>query len=236
MFKRARISENDRFGRLTVVAPVGKTAHGDRKWSCVCDCGTSTEVTSVYLLHSTACSCGCLYRERKAAATRGAYTRCQEFGIWSSMIQRCTNPNRSSYPDYGGRGITVCEEWRRSFRSFLSHVGKRPSPAHTLDRIDNNGNYQPGNVRWATRLEQVLNSRGPRWITFHGETLCLSEWAGRVGVTPTSLCSRFKKGLTVEEALSRPNRYHKAIARSLVASRCEEEFELEMADEAEERV
>lgn len=117
----------------------------------------------------------------------------EEYTCWDDMIGRCYRPAQPNYRNYGGRGISVCEQWRRSFRAFLAYMGLRPSRGHSLDRYpDNNGNYEPGNVRWATRDEQSRNKRTNRWITFGGKTLVLEDWATLLGLAPHSLSKRIK--------------------------------------------
>lgn len=127
--------------------------------------------------------------------------RTTEYRIWASMIQRCTNPRVRSYRSYGQRGISVCERWL-SFAAFYADVGPRPSTKHTLDRIDNDGHYEPGNVRWATALEQSRNSRHARRYEFNGEVRCISEWAEVTGINYWTLRHRFDAGWSPERALS----------------------------------
>jgi hypothetical protein len=105
----------------------------------------------------------------------------REHDAWRGMLARCRNPRHPSYKNYGGRGITACERWN-SFENFLDDMGKRPSPKHSLDRIDNNGNYEPGNCRWATRREQANNTRMNRFVTFDGRTMTLAQWARETGI------------------------------------------------------
>lgn len=107
---------------------------------------------------------------------------------WTNMIQRCTNPKRPDYSFYGGRGIEVCARWRESFAAFLEDVGPRPSSGHSLDRYpDQNGNYEPGNCRWATKHEQMQNTRGTQLIAFNGETMGVNAWAKKIGINKESL-------------------------------------------------
>ncbi len=160
-----------RFGMLVVVSFADKTSSGHARWLCQCDCG-GAKVTQASNLKSGQCrSCGCYARgpnwNRSGTRTHGhTYlksergTRCVTtlYATWSSMIQRCTNPNAKNYKWYGGRGITVCERWR-SFENFAADMGDRPGRGYSIDRINNNGNYEPGNCRWATQSEQVRNSR-----------------------------------------------------------------------------
>ena len=130
--------------------------------------------------------------------------------IWRSMRQRCVNPNDPRYPKYGARGIKVCARWD-SFQDFVDDVGTRPSGVgkggralYSLDRINNDGDYEPGNVRWATAKEQARNASYNRLLTSNGETLLLCEWAERLGVQPTAISARIKSGWTVAEALEIP--------------------------------
>lgn len=113
-----------------------------------------------------------------------------EYLSWVRMQRRCYEPNYKGYKNYGGRGITVCDEWRQDYRAFVRDVGRKPTPQHSLDRIDNNGNYEPTNCRWATSLEQKQNRRSVREITFNGETKCLAEWSRQTGFSPSVLNRR----------------------------------------------
>jgi hypothetical protein len=128
-----------------------------------------------------------------------------EYRIWHTMKERCLNPNATGYATmYGGRGITICPEWRDSFEQFLADMGRWPSPGHSLDRIDNERGYEPGNVRWSTRSEQARNRRSNRLLTFNGETRCVAEWADVVGLTTTCILGRIKLGWPVERILTTP--------------------------------
>lgn len=117
--------------------------------------------------------------------------------VWRAMLQRC---RPGGHPDYGGRGIRVCDHWK-SYEAFLQDVGKRPSPEHSLDRIDNEGNYEPGNVRWATIKEQNRNTRSNRMLEYEGRTMPLAAWAEEVGLTYAQLRNRLKYGWTLGQAL-----------------------------------
>jgi hypothetical protein len=147
-----------RFGRLTVVS-VHSWSAGKRWWLCFCDCGTAKVVRSDGLTGGDNVSCGCKKIEQ---LTLHGGTGTPEHKAWSNMIERCYTPSHQDYERYGARSISVCDEWRQSFSAFLAHVGKRPSPLHSLDRINNDGNYIHGNVRWATKKEQANNRRAPK--------------------------------------------------------------------------
>jgi hypothetical protein len=160
----------DRFGKLTVVAEVEarRPPNGapQRRFRCRCDCGTEILATGGHLRSGHTLSCGCIRME--GARKQGHQNRLHgeaaaqtpEYLVWKSMFTRCDNPRAHNFRYYGARGITICASWRESFSSFLRDVGRRPSPNHSIDRYpDNDGNYEPGNVRWATDAEQNANKR-----------------------------------------------------------------------------
>jgi len=190
-----------------------------RRYECRCICGTKRTVYARDLFHGHSQSCGCWRRDStRQRATKhgqshdyGPYRR--EYKIWCQMRQRCLNPNRKEFHLWGGRGITIYPAWD-SFAEFINYIGPRPSPRHSLDRWpDPNGNYEPGNVRWATPEEQSSNTRRAKLITFQGETLCATHWARRVGLDVNTFAHRLKIGWSIEKALMTPPRHvgrHKA--------------------------
>lgn len=129
-----------------------------------------------------------------------------EYTAWTHMIERCYSPNNKHFSDYGGRGIIVCEQWKSSFANFLADVGLKPSPRHSLDRIDNNGHYEPGNVRWATKTDQTRNRRSTRLVTYQNRTQCLWAWSEELGKNYQTLYFRLNSGWTVERAFTHPVR------------------------------
>lgn len=153
-------------------------------------------------------SCGCLHREGLAARNRThGMSRTPEYEVWQAMIARCHRPGATFYELYGGRGITVCDAWREPFEAFIADVGRRPSAAHEIDRIDNDGNYEPGNVRWATRTQQARNTRRNRVLAHDGRTLTLVEWSAETGIAAELIRARIDRlGWSVSDALSRPSR------------------------------
>ena len=121
---------------------------------------------------------------------------------WQGMIGRCEYPHHPDYRNYGGRGISVCPRWRKSFKDFMADMGPRPTKRHTIERIDTNGNYEPANCRWATQKEQQNNRRNNRLLTLNGETLTMAQWAERIGITIYALYQRLERGkMRIEEAL-----------------------------------
>lgn len=155
------IKVGDRFTRLTVMEPAGANRDRHRMWQCLCDCGNVTIVIGSNLRKGFSRSCGCLRVEitRQRSTTHGM-THTPEHQAWQRAKQRCGNPHHPRYGDYGGRGISLTEEWLNDFPSFYAYIGPRPSPQHSIDRYpDNDGNYKPGNVRWATRIQQARNKR-----------------------------------------------------------------------------
>ena len=196
-----------RFGRLVVIAKdlTPPTITGSR-WVCRCDCGSIQTFMGSGLKRGETRSCGCLRRD-DARARFTVHGRCYttEFTIWMGMLDRCSRPNNTAYPNYGGRGITVCERWL-SFENFYEDVGARPSQSYSLDRIDNDGPYSPENCRWATRAEQRRNSRNVCRIEYGGRTMILFDWAQELGFTYATLKHRIQRGWSVERAFTTPAR------------------------------
>lgn len=127
-----------------------------------------------------------------------------EYRSWLAMRQRCSNRRTVGWADYGGRGIRVCDRWQTSFAAFLADMGPKPSESHTIDRKDTEGNYEPGNCRWATKLQQARNCRSNRRVTFNGRTLCLSAWSEVVGLSPELIRARLNLGWSVSKTLTTP--------------------------------
>ena len=204
------------FGRLTVIdGPFQrpqKSGHLATIWYCRCVCGLFVAVGHSNLT-STTKSCGCLRRElaAKRHTTHGDTAHGKdspEYLAWSAMKKRCLNPKYSAYPDYGGRGITICERWINSFGAFLSDMGRRPSEneRYTIERKDNDGHYCPENCKWATYKEQENNRRNNVMLTLNGESHTLSQWCELTGLRRSTISSRLSIGWSVKKALTEPPR------------------------------
>jgi hypothetical protein len=148
-----------RFGKLTVIKPSEERRNREVIWQCQCDCGNISYVRSACLRRGTTTSCGCLRPAPHGHAYDRDGVRSSEYRSWEAMKRRCYSPKHVHYKNYGGRGIQVYDEWRKSFQSFLDHVGMKPGPEYSIERIENEGNYEPGNVKWATPKEQAANRR-----------------------------------------------------------------------------
>ena len=202
---RFRDLTGERFGRLLVLQRDGANKHGQVKWWCECDCGVRKHVLGTLLTKGETKSCGCLHREvtSNVSKTHGM----SKTPIWSihrSMMDRCHLPTSQAYDRYGGRGIQVCERWQK-FEDFYADMGDKPD-GMSLERIDNDGDYCPENVRWASTKEQANNRRNSRWIEFNGQRKTLAQWAEEYGVKLGTLWSRLKLGIPMEEALVNKDR------------------------------
>ena len=202
-----------RFGRYVVISRVEK-GDGQSWWDCLCDCGKQKEVRGRRLRSGVTLSCGCYAADRTSRRSRihGATTTA-EHKVWSGMIERCANVND---PNYGGRGITVCERWRESFLSFMADMGPRPVDGRrwSIDRIDNEGNYEPGNCRWTVPRVQCRNTRANRHLEHDGRRLTVVEWAEVTGLHPDLIRERVAGGWPVDRALATPPRRRKDNRRS----------------------
>lgn len=200
-----------RFGRLLVESRASvNTPAGQAQWICVCDCGASTIVRGADLRNMHTTSCGCLHIQITAGIaakhnkTHGM-TLDPIYAIWNSMLARCRNPKHKAFHLYGGRGIKVCQEWLQFDRFYSDFGHARPSRNHSIDRWpDNDGNYEPGNVRWALQEEQQNNRRDTVLITHQGETLSIAQWSRRVGIGASCIAKRLKSGWPQQAALTEP--------------------------------
>lgn len=193
------------FGRLTVLKRAENNRLGRCRWLCECECGTSKTVASAELQSGKTTSCGCFRLEQKPGLTHGLSDR-QEYAIYRGMISRCENPKVKGYERYGGRGIKIDPVWRNDFTAFFSDVGARPTPEHSLERLDANGNYEPGNVIWSTKLAQANNKRKTRFVTYRGDRMALCDAVRLAGsvVHREAAWVRIRTGWSVDRAVETP--------------------------------
>lgn len=203
------------FGLRTVIAeaPPPPRRKGGRFVFCVCRCGAIDVVSLAALRSGTRTACTSCYERHKLHGM----TRTPTYVVWVGMKLRCLNPNNHAYDRYGGRGITICEEWVNSFDAFLKDMGPRPSPKHSLDRIDNNAGYTKSNCRWCEAEVQQNNRRNNWLVTFNGRTMTLTQWSRETGLSYGTLKFRINKGWGIERALTTPHRKQKPYVRKKTA-------------------
>lgn len=199
-----------RFGRLLVLGYLGSRKGGVHAWAYRCDCGTVYYALGSNMVRGLTSSCGCAHptdptrtrQWRNGAGDVSWYSR------WAGIVRRCTDPRSHKYHNYGARGITVAPQWVASVETFIrdliAEIGDVPFPGAQLDRINNDGNYEPGNVRWATRQDQMGNTRLTRYLELNGERLSVSEWSRRTGKSKSCLFHRIKIGWSDEAVLTTP--------------------------------
>jgi hypothetical protein len=203
------------FGKLTVICRTNrKNSQGTRiYWLCRCECGKETEVHRGKLSQGHTTSCGCVQSEWRKRGFRKLWikhgmsgkSRSREFNCWTGMRSRCSDKKNAKYPNYGGRGIKVCERWANSFSNFYEDVGPSPSARHSIDRIDVNGDYCPENCRWATPAQQADNKTNTIRLTCDGVTRTATEWARIFGVSRMTIIARIKKyGWDTDKAIKTP--------------------------------
>ena len=185
-----------RFGRWTVVKRAENSVRGHSQWLCKCDCGVEKVVLGLNIKRGKTSSCGCMQREGMVAKkTVHGQTYSRLYNIWCHIKYRCFNPKAKNYHNYGGRGITMCEEWRNDFQAFYDwSMQNGYSDDLSIDRNDNDGNYEPSNCRWATTKEQGNNRRTNRSVTYNGETHTITEWNDMFG---------FPRGLLYDRIVAR---------------------------------
>lgn len=200
-----------KFGKLTVDKYVGKDKWGHSRWSCKCDCENETIVLGKNLKRGNVKSCGCLVLKHGHTRTG---KQSKTYMAWHDMLQRCNNPNKINYKDYGGRDkpITVCERWSNKemgFKNFLEDVGKIPKNL-TIDRINNEGNYEPNNWKLSTMVEQSKNKRNNIMIPLDGKFLCLKDYCKEKNLNYNTISNRINEsGWSIEKALNTPIRKYK---------------------------
>ena len=198
-----------RFGKLVAIKTIGKNKNGGYMWQCKCDCGNEITASVGNLNNGHTKSCGCLRADRcKTNFTKHGLESTRLYDIWRDMRLRCYDERNISYNRYGGRGITICDEWKEDVKAFYDWAIKNGyNDGLTIERIDNDGNYSPENCRWATVKEQANNRRSNVLVTHKGKTQTMKEWANEVGTPYKVVWARMQKlGWSVERALTDPVR------------------------------
>lgn len=202
----------EKYGMLRVVSEDGINRHGKKLWRCLCDCGnvTTTVASDVRTGHTRSCGC---QKHVGNGRTHGK-RRTRLYAIWCNMKARCDNSANPSYHNYGGRGIAYCPQWS-TFENFARDVGDPPENTLTLDRVNNNGDYEPGNVRWVSRRVQSRNTRQNVWVEIDGQTRCLYDWCRIYEIAAASVYRRLAKDEDIVSAITRPkaSRFNKGGVR-----------------------
>lgn len=192
------------FGRLTVTSDQGS------HWKCKCECGNERLAKTRTLLIGETRSCGCIRRDNcKTMAFKHGMSHTKEYRCWKGIKWRCRRKTHQMYPLYGGRGILVCDRWFNSFEAFYNDMGPSTSKCHSIERKDNNGHYEPSNCIWATKREQACNRRSTIFVKWLGQEIAVPELARKLGIKGRLIQTRLKRGLSLEIAISTPNRIHK---------------------------
>lgn len=198
-----KVMAGQKYGRLTAIRRIPN--HNEKMfWLFHCECGRDYECRISHVRGGLIQSCGCRQREvLLARITKHGWTGTPEYRAWQGMITRCENPHDLGYRNYGGRGIQVCDEWRKSFEEFIAHIGPRPSKDHSMDRIDNDRGYEPGNVKWATRREQMANRRTTVFVEWGGKKMPITEACRLSGVKYRTAHMRVSAGWSTERVFGR---------------------------------
>lgn len=208
MVKEAVIGE--KYGKLTVLEKLDDVVDSGgrirRKYRCACDCGNVTDVDVYHLLNGKIKSCGCLRRGPHISDRHHPYVGTRIYRIWGNMVNRCTNPNNPAYQRYGGRGITVCDEWRDFMTFYKWAIENGYNDTLEIDRIDNDGGYNPENCRWATVIVQGNNKSNNRLFEIGGEIDTLANIARKYSINYKALHNRIRHGWNIERAISQPFR------------------------------
>ena len=192
------------FGRLTVIKRVENSKSGEARWLCLCSCGNYKEVQANNLKSGQVQSCGCFRREVSSLGNKShGMTKSRIYRIYQHMKDRCYRVTDKKYQRYGGRGIKICDEWLDDFMKFYNwSIQNGYKENLTIDRIDNDGNYEPQNCRWTTRKEQNRNYSRNILLTYKGETKCMIEWGEKLGIKYNTLRNLIKKGFSIEDIMS----------------------------------
>lgn len=202
----------NRYVMLLVIRRHGSTNDGKATWECVCDCGSIKTVLGKSLRSGITTSCGCYNKELVSKLKRKYIIQnTRLYRIWNDMVDRCENENNQAFKHYGGRGISVCEEWHDTNTFFKWAMSYGYSDTLTIERINNNGNYEPTNCKWATRKEQLNNRRNNKRITINGKTQTLQQWSEELKIPRSTIQYRIDHGMSPEGAIMKIGKRKNAI-------------------------
>lgn len=205
MNRKSKIKSGDKFNRLTVIEFKGMNGNHQRMWLCNCECGNQTTVRATNIFNGAVKSCGCINNEiRIKRLYKHGKSRTSEYWIWASIKTRTNNITDCNYYKYGAIGIKMCERWFNSFENFIEDMGERPSKKHTIDRINNNGNYEPSNCRWATWEQQSTNKRTTRFFIIEGKQYVLRDVCTLLNIPHSTLRNQLKTK-TIEQIINTKN-------------------------------
>ena len=201
LYKPLNTLQGQRFGYLVALYP-GAKVDKHRAWVCKCDCGKEKTIREFVLLNGTVKSCGChQYDGLKVRFVKHDMSRTREYRIWLGIRRRCNDPKHPGYKNYGGRGIRICKLYDDSFEEFIKEVGLCPKPNYTVDRINNEGHYEPGNLHWVSMKRNMRNRRNTSMITVSGKTMPMEDFADLIRVTAKNIRYHLKRGKTIEEIM-----------------------------------
>ncbi len=204
-----------KFGRMTPIKFLSKGGNNGSSWLFRCDCGKETISRASSVVSGSIRSCGCITLER---LTKHGHYGTPTYGSWMAMKSRCNRPDHMAYHRYGGRGITVCEEWNSptGFTAFLADMGERPRGT-TIDRINNDLGYSKENCRWATPSQQRLNCEDTRFISWNGTKRQINEWVAITGIKASTIRERIKRGWPIDDVFTRPSTKKKPHVRKFLS-------------------
>lgn len=187
-----------KFNMLTIISHKKKGKYNVNYFVCKCDCGNTTEIRVSHIFHDNQKSCGCISRKYENSVVGDAI-----YDTWNRMMHRCYDINHHKYPRYGARGVIICNEWKNNYDNFYNWaINNGFELGLSIDRINNDGNYEPSNCRWATRKQQMNNTSRNRYITYNNETHTLAEWCDILGIKYGTASSRLHRGKTIEQAFT----------------------------------
>lgn len=196
------IAAGQQFVRLTAVRFIKQDRPGTPRWEFQCACGNIITARISNVKSGAIASCGCLRKELTSARrTTHGMRQSREYISWARMLQRCQNPRSTGWEEYGGRGISISERWMK-FEDFFEDMGPMPGPNYSIDRIDVNGNYEPGNCRWATAIDQARNRRNSIIVEYDGEKMHLIDACKMIGISYSTVQTRLNRGWSMKDALS----------------------------------